>query len=246
MVNLFPLYTQFAIINNSTVVTDADGASMTIALNMLLPTFCKDWNLSSVTATFVGKGKPVPANMYKIYILDNTNIQGALAYHDIISDIPYANVYAKTILTSGGAVLYEQTRTKSTVAQTVCHEVFELLVDPRCTIWWMNPNTGILYAGEVVDPVESNALVVPIGKNVNVTMSDWILPSWQDVQSKSGPYNHMNTLKAPYTTDKNGYVLCIQNGKVNYVFGTDVTPEKKAYYQSKRRITARNSTVKSK
>ena len=51
MVNLFPLYTQFAIINNSTVVTDADGASMTIALNMLLPTFCKDWNMSSVTAT---------------------------------------------------------------------------------------------------------------------------------------------------------------------------------------------------
>jgi len=210
---------------------------------MLLPVFCKDWSIPAVTAVYVAKGKVPPVLAYKIKLLDTTPVKGDLAYHDIISDIPYGNVYAKTVLSYNGVILYEPTLKRPTVAQTLCHEVFELLVDPRCTMWWMNINTGVLYAGEVADPVESNAVVVNVGP-VKVTMSDWILPAWQDVQSKSGPYNHLNTLRTPFAVDKNGYVIYIKNGLANYVFGSNTTPEMKARYQRKGRIPARASTVK--
>jgi hypothetical protein len=52
-------------------------------------------------------------------------------------------------------------------------------------------------------------------------MSDWILPSWQDVQNTKGPFNHLNTLTAPFQI-KNGYSMQIKNSRVSTIYG-DIT-----------------------
>jgi hypothetical protein len=192
---------------------------MVTALNMLLPQFCRDWSINPFTAVYVPKtSTSIPANTYIIYLMDNTDVAGTLAYHDLSSDIPYGKVFAKTVIANGGVLLYEPTLKLPTVAQTLAHEVFELIVDPRCTMWWMNYNTGLLIASEVCDPVENNVVVVTLPNGTKVGMSDWILPSWQDVQNTRGPFNHLNTLTAPFQI-KNGYAIQIKNSRITAIYG---------------------------
>jgi len=239
-----PVYTQVAVVNQSTVISDADGTSMVAALNSLLPTFCSDWSIPSATAIYVPlKSRVIPANAYKVYILDNTDVQGALGYHDIVSDLPYAKIFAKTNTYYGGVTLYEPTRTKPTLAQTLSHEVFEMLVDPKCVNWWMNPNNGYLFAGEVGDPVESNIVVVRLPNGTSVGMADWILPAWSDVQNARGPFNHLDTLLSPFSMSPGGYVLYIKSGKMISAYGTSVTPGSKMIFASRARTVARESSV---
>jgi hypothetical protein len=239
-----PVYTQVAVINQSTVVTDVEGSAIVAALNSLLPTFCSDWSISRVTASYVPlKSKSIPSNAYKVFILDTTDIQGTLGYHDIVSDLPYAKVFAKTNVAYGGVTLYEPTRTKPTLAQAVSHEVFEMLVDPKCVNWWMNPNNGYLFAGEVGDPVESNVVVVRLPNGTNVGMSDWILPAWSDVQNTRGPFNHMDTLLNPFTMAPGGYLIYIKAGVIHNVYGDAVLPSSKLVFASRIRSLARNTSI---
>ena len=236
------VYTQIAIINQSTVVTDANGQFIVSAMNMILPTFCSDWNIPSVTAVYVGLGKTTMIPL-KVFLLDNADVDGALAYHDQTNDLPYGKAFAKTVLSYGGTLLYSTNPLVPTFAQSVCHEVFELLVDMYCNMWAMLPDYTTLYAYEVCDPVESNALTVnvlttsvtKIGIKTTTTivttkvgLSDWVLPKWFDPQATRGPYNHNNTLTAPFTLSPYGYVIALEGGNVNYVFGSKVSDEKKS------------------
>lgn len=217
-----------AVVNKSTIVTDTQGIQMVAALNQLLPKFCNDWKITRFVLTYVARGsKVIPANSYLVYLLDTSDVAGAMAYHDITSAVPYGKVFAKTVLQNGGVMLYEPTLKKSTVAQALAHEVFELIIDPRCNLWWMNYNTGTLFAGEVSDPVQSNVVVVNLSATVKVGLSDWVLPAWQDVQNTTGPFNHLNTLKAPLTIDKYGYALTIKNSTVSTVYGALIQPNQK-------------------
>lgn len=231
--------TQIAIVNVSTCITDVQGQNMTDALNYLLPTFCKDWSLPVCIATYIKLGKTtnIPT---KIVLLDNTDEPSALGYHDLKNNIPYGKVFAKTILLSGGSILYNSNFSVPTVAQALSHEVFELLVNPICNSWWQFSDSG-LCPSEVGDPVEGNIVTVTLSYNkppsrVQVGMSDWILPAWKDPQSTKGPYNHLNTLTAPFQLSHNGYEIIYTNGIITTVFGERVSQWKKDFVQTKHRV----------
>jgi hypothetical protein len=240
----FYYYSQIAVINQCTVVTDLDGSKMVSALNSLLPKFCNDWSIPVVTAVYIAKGATyIPTNMYYIYLSDNSDSLDALGYHDITSDLPYGKVFAKTILSGGGVLLYESTLKKPTVAQALAHETFELIIDPRCNIWWMNYNTGLLVAAEVADPVEYNVVVVTLLNGTKVGMSDWILPSWQDAQNTTGPFNHLNTITAPFQV-KNGYAMTMKSTKVIFIYGETPNPVTNSHSQAGGRSATRvNATI---
>ena len=243
--SILPPYKVVHIINESTVVTDIDANSMVAALNSKLPTFCSNWNIAPETCTYIGLNKAAPTVPgYKMYIRDTTDVSGAVAYHNILNDVPYGNVFAKTILNNNGVVLYEPTRLKPTVSQALSHEMFEMLADPHSNTWWMNINTGKLYAGEVCDPVESSPVIVRLPSSVNVTISDWVLPSWQDVQNTIGPFNHLDTLTSAFQLSSKGSTMYIKDGAVTYVFGSSVTTEGKAAFIARNRNFARVVSVK--
>lgn len=239
-----PFYTQVAVINQSTIVTDIEGANMISALNSLLPMFCSSWSIASVNTVYVAKGSiTVPKTAYQVYLLDTTDLSGALAYHSLTyNDVPYAKVFANTVLSRGGVIMYEPTLLLSTVAQTLSHEVFELLIDPRCNIWWMNSNTGELFAGEVVDPVQNNVVVVNLSSGVKVGMSDWILPGWQDTLNTDGPFNYLNTLTAPFEV-KNGYAMIIKNNNISFIYGDKGKSMTNSHSQISSRMVRRLSSV---
>jgi|694.fasta_scaffold00564_25 hypothetical protein len=246
-----------AVLNQSTVVSDADGQAMVTALNTLMPQFCRDWVLPTTTIVYVGRGRTSTLPL-KVYIRDMSYLEGALGYHDQTSNVPYGVVFAKTIL-QYGVVLHSTTR--PTVAQTLSHEVFELLVDINANLWASRAD-GSLYAYEVSDPVQSNAVVVRVQTGMTparvgipirpptpifttVTLSDWVLPRWFDDQETGGKFNHMNTIRKPFTLDRGGYAIVNNTGNVSLIFEQSVSAEKRARMLSKRHLVSRNARASS-
>uniref|UniRef100_A0A6C0EQ20 Uncharacterized protein n=1 Tax=viral metagenome TaxID=1070528 RepID=A0A6C0EQ20_9ZZZZ len=240
---------QIAIINRSSVVSDKDGSTITNALNIILPQFCKDWSIVTTTCVYVEKGKTTTIPL-KIALLDTSDEEGAVAYHDQINDNPYGRAFAKTVLDNGGVMLYSLDPTVPTFAQSVCHELFEMLINPGCNIWAMFADEVTMCAYEVSDPVQSNALTVQVrtgssrkGKffatpvYTKVGICDWVLPNWFDPQSKTRPFNHNNTLTAPLTVDKNGYILLFTNGSYDIIWGKSILPVRKDIIKAKFKLS---------
>lgn len=249
--------TTVAIVNKSTIVTDKDGLTITNALNIILPQFCKDWSLDPTRCVYIPLNSTTSIQL-KIYLLDSADVEGALAYHDQYNNISYGRAFAKTVLANGGVMLYSSNPNIPTFAEAVCHELFEMLINPCCNTWSMLADGTTLYAYEVCDPVQSNPVTVQvqtgikktyiINRSIKITrnvpiynlvgLSDWVLPNWFNPQSKMGPYNHNNTLKAPLTIDKNGYAIRLTGESTfDAIFGELVIPEKQQYINQKLRVS---------
>jgi hypothetical protein len=253
-----------AVINQSTVVTDADGQSMVTAINTLLPRFCKDWGIPQSVAVYVSS-KNTTGIPIKIFIKDISYIENALGYHDLKNNVSVGYVFAKTILLYGGGVLSSPNGNMS-ISQTLAHEIFELLVDPYANVWADLGDSRTFFAYEVCDPVDSNPLVVQIPSptktpfvfdpvirkmvpsssvKIKVQLADWVLPAWFNPQSTVGPFNHANTLKGPFTVSSGGYVILSTNGDVDLVFGHNVSDQKLDFITQKKRISARSKKMTS-
>lgn len=225
-------YNVIAIVNLSTTMSDGEGVTIVAALNMLLPTFCNDWSIPPITTVYVGKNKII-TNPLRCLILDKADVENALGYHSEYDNIPYAKVFVKTILENNGVMLYSTNLTLPTVAQTISHEVFEMIVDLHANVWWSDLSGTTLYAAEVSDPVQGNIVPVKTIGGTMVGMSDWILPAWSNPQAKIGPFNHLDTIKKPFTLDKGGYAITLTNGKYTNVFGSEVSAYTKAHMSTR-------------
>lgn len=242
---------QVAIVNRSNILSDKDGLIITNALNMVLPKFCLDWSLSRHTCVYVAKDKPTTI-LLRILLLDVADQPGVVAYHDEKDDVPYGKVFVKTILDNNGVLLYSPNPVVFTVSEAVCHELFEMLIEPNCNTWVMLPDNRTLYAYEVCDPVQSNPVTVQVQTGTMTTgtppnvkivpvytkvgLSDWLLPNWFDPQKKRGPYNNNNTLNSPLTIDKNGYVISLKDGICKPIWGAAVTPDRQRAFAAKQRV----------
>jgi len=243
--------TLITVINSSTAVTATDANSAVRAVNMVVQKFCQQWSLPNVSVQLstgavstLPHAAAVPSNSYIIRILDVTDVSGIPAYHTLVSGVPSAKVFAKTILDAGGAVLYEPTRTKQTVAQCISREIFEMLLDPKCSTWTINPATATLYANEVCDPVNGSIVVLRLlPDNTRVSVSDWTLPAWRDVTNTVGPFNYLDTLTAPFQVDAAGYAMTTTGGVISYIYGANITDAAKAYLQLSLRTLMRTASL---
>jgi hypothetical protein len=239
------LFQKINVLNQSTLVTETDVTKIVAALNQVLPMFARDWKISNIHASILSDAVSLPtgSTSLNVVIMDTTDISGTAGYHTLYNGTATVKVFARTILTEGGAILYEDTRTKATVSQVLCHEVLEALIDPKCTQWVLNPTTGALYALEVADAVEGNAKVLRLSDGTRITMSDWVLPAWYDAQNTVGPYNTLDTLSAPFTLASTGYMMTTSAGTVNYIYGSAVPDATKTYLQLSMRTLTRVAAV---
>ena len=237
---------KLSVVNQSTAVTDADVIKMVSGLNQVIPTFANDWKVPSVIAAPLSKTAALPTgpNALNVLIMDTTDIPGTTGYHTLYDGTATVKIFAGTIIAAGGVSLYEDTRTKPTVSQVLCHEVLEALIDPKCTQWLLNPSTGSMYALEVGDPVDGNVKMVRLADGTRVTVSDWLLPAWYDVQNTVGPYNTLDTLSAPFTLAPAGYVMTTSAGNVGYIYGSAIPEATKTYLQLSLRTLTRVAAVK--
>lgn len=119
-----------------------------------------------------------PKNMWNMYLLDTSDIGGALGYHDANDNgIPQGKAFVKTAMQSGA---------KWSV--TLSHEIFEALADP----WGMDnffSDSGSrkrLVSWEICDPVEADKYAY---KKNGVDISNFVTPYWKHPFNDTGEYD---------------------------------------------------------
>lgn len=183
-----------AVMNQSTVITDAAVQAMTAALQIQVTRdFAPLW-FTGANLVFVPKGATPPAGAMRIVMLDTTDQAGALGYHDLGPDgEPQGLVFAKTT---------QQFGLSPTV--TASHELLEMLADPAIDrLFGVLTYQGVqaCVACEVGDPVEADALGYVIN---GVRVSDFVTPAYFH-PGAAGPYSFGRHVSFPMVLAPGGY-----------------------------------------
>jgi hypothetical protein len=197
---------QFSVINESTVLADADVVPVVAALQKQVTNdFGPVWG-TAAQLSIIAKGTQPPPGSWWLVLLDDSDQANALGYHDLTTEgLPIGKVFAASDLKAG---------TSWTV--TASHELLEMLGDPNInlTVFVENNNAaGILYAYEVCDACEDDSFGYQID---NVLLSDFVYPSWFESFRSEGStqFDRMNKMQNPFQLLVNGYI-----GIFNVAFG---------------------------
>lgn len=197
--------------NDSTLVTDAEARRMTAAVSLQVRRdFAPRWFRTPAPLRFYRSLADVPADVWVLTLLDDSDEADALGYHDETPDgRVYARVFCRDTLTHGGTAL----EGPDSVSVTLSHEVLELLADPNVNLWADDGGSREL-AIEVGDPVEAT------GYDINgVTVSNFVLQSYFDAHSRAGVYDFLGLLKKPWTMLPGGYQIFRTGGKITQKYG---------------------------
>jgi hypothetical protein len=182
--------------NLSTVVGDADvRAALPAFQTQVSRDFCTSgWGIDA-NLTFLPKGKTTPAGAWLLAIFDDADQAGALGYHDLTkAGQPLGKVFARTTINDHG--LWTVTFT---------HELLEMLADPNINLCAFDEQARRLYAYEVCDAVEGDAL----GYDINgVTVSDFVLPGWFEPMhvGKNERFAFKSKVSRPFQLLPGGYI----------------------------------------
>jgi hypothetical protein len=189
---------QISVINESTVLADADIVPVVSALQKQVTNdFGPVWGVDA-ELTIVPKGSQPAAGTWWLVMLDDSDQANALGYHDLTTEgLPIGKVFAASDLKAG---------TSWTV--TASHELLEMLGDPNInlTVFVQNNNTaGTLYAYEVCDACEDDSLGYQID---NILLSDFVYPAWFESFRIEGSthFDRMNKITKPFQLLLNGYI----------------------------------------
>jgi hypothetical protein len=216
-----------AIVNLSSLVQNSDVQTMCSAINTQVALHCAPaWERAPCPVKFYSNENDVPGYAWTIYIIDNdTAIEGALGYHQEVSDKIDGYVMCEPVLSNGGAVMvYDPTNPNQyTVSATLSHEVLETFVD-RYTNCWYQTSSGLLVISEICDPVESISYPITVD-GVEIAVSDFVFPSYFNMQAtlaNNAPFNYLKTLTAPFTMLAGGYWIQMEGGNESQVFGENM------------------------
>jgi hypothetical protein len=204
-----------AVQNLSTMVSDADVATMVAAVEIQLQLhFLPAWRISNVSIQFFPKGQAIPGYAWELFVIDNdASVPSALGYHSENNDHIDGYIMAEPVLSNGGVSLVFDPANpgRYTVSATLSHEVCELIVDRFVNVYADNGNTS--WAKEVCDAVENASY----GVNVNgvlVAVSDFVFPNFFNSQATAAnaPFSFMKSVSAPFTLAPGGYAVVRTGG----------------------------------
>ncbi len=161
-----------AILNQSTLVSNADAAAMTEAVAAQVRFDAAPiWDRAPAAVVFYTDPSAVPPAAHGIALVDTieNQPQGVLGFHtEDRGGKLWGVVAAKPELDNGAEV----TTGDWSVSSVLSHEVLEMFVDPNCNLW-ANDGQGSAYSFEVCDPVEAPSYPVN-----GVSVSNFVTPSW--------------------------------------------------------------------
>lgn len=203
---------QISVINESTVLTDAEVNPVVAALQQQVTSdFRPVWG-TDAELSLIPQGSQPPAGSWWLVILDDSDQAGALGYHDLTPEgLPIGKVFAASDLKAG-----------TSWSVTASHELLEMLADPNINLTVLVQNaangasgptgTGMLYAYEVCDACEDDSFGYQIN---NILVSDFVYPTWFETFRPQGTqFDHMRQIQNPLELLPNGYigVFQIQSG----------------------------------
>lgn len=216
-----------ALINESTLVSNADAKTMADACQkQLTEHFLPAWNMKEGFCAFYPDKNVIPSNYWVVNLLDSPTQAGALGFHSVDNDQVDAFIFAQPVLSNGGVVLYDLSNPQNvSVASVLSHEILEMAGDMYANTYCDFGNKS--YAQEMCDAVQGNSYVLNVDDQ-NVSVSDFVHQSYFDPQAtaKDMPFNHLNTLTAPFSLAPGGYMIVRSSGpgSETQVFG-DIMPE---------------------
>jgi hypothetical protein len=212
---------RFALLNKSTLLTDVGQLNSMAAAGVSIANeaFLLAWSRVPIDGAFYSDESGVPPDAWVITILDTSDQEGALGYHDEGPTGPDATVLVKPVLDAGGGIL-DGGSIDVSVASVFGHELFELLIDPFIDDWTQMAD-GRFLAKEVCDPVENVSIPVTLPDGTSVSMSNGVLPAYFDARAQSGPYDIAGQVSAPFQLLPKGYQIVYdpQTGQTSQVFG---------------------------
>lgn len=195
---------QFAFINESTVVPDAEIQPAVAAIQKQVSEhFAPLWGVDATLSVFA-KGVLPPPNFCLAVILDDSDQAGALAYHETTAaGLPIAKVFAKTSQQDG-----------ESWTVSASHEILEALADPEINLTAFlqdSASTGKLYAYECADPVQNATYTID-----GIQVSDFVTPAYFEsatgtASALAGPYDYLKQLTAPLPAMLPGGYLSVFN-----------------------------------
>jgi hypothetical protein len=212
-----------AILNQSTVVANADVATMTEAIATQIQfDVAPIWDRAPAAVVFYTDPTAVPAAAYGIAVVDaiQDQPQGVLGFHtgNQVAQM-WGVVAAQPELTNNGQVLTGDW----SVSSTLSHEVLETFIDRNCNLW-ANDGNGSVYSLEVCDPVEAPTYTVS-----GVSVCNFVTPSWFDPLAPAGAqFDKLGQLTAPFSILPGGYMTFELKGKEQQQWGTNYPGWRKA------------------
>lgn len=207
-----------AVINQSTLVSDADVVRMTAAVDTQLYWHAaKAWNRSPLRMRFAGH-QPVTSDEWQIAILDTPDQAGVLGWHSEDAGRPHGVVFANPILQHGG----DACSTPLSVSSVLSHEALETMFDWTANLW-ADDGAGHLWSYEVCDPCESDNYQITVG-GVATTVSNFVLPAYFDAQA-TGRVDWVGTCPGPFQLAHRGYAMTMNvSGQITQVRGDHYDP----------------------
>lgn len=201
-----------AVINESTMVTNAECVAMCEAIQVQLDLHVLPaWNMKAATITFYPDKTKVPGYAWVVNMLDNSTQAGALGYHSLDSDKVDAFIFAAPVLQNGGAVMVYNPANPGQylVSSTLSHEVCEMIGDRYANGFSLGSDNATLYCQELCDPVEDGTYAITVGGQA-IGVSNFVFPSWFNYEATlaaNAPFDYMNKLTAPMTMTAGGYMI---------------------------------------
>lgn len=228
-----------AVVNESTMVSNADVATMCKAIQIQLDLHAfPAWNMKGGTITFYPDKSKVPGHSWMVHILDNPTVAGALGYHSEDNGKVDAFIFCQPVLSNGGVVLYDPHNPQNvSVSSVLSHEVLEMVGDKFADFWADGPTItqGSEYALELCDPVEGDSYSIMVG-TTHVSVSNFVFPSWfnQQASSDNFPFDYLKKLTKPFSMTAGGYMIVRHTGRVSQVFAEGMPEWKMALKLEKR------------
>jgi hypothetical protein len=188
-------YATISVLNSSTVLNDDEIESLIPDFQAAIEEDFAPFWAASAKLQFVPKGQTPAPRSWWIALMDNSDVQDALGYHDLTNDgQPIGKVFAKTDMDNG----YDW-------RITFTHELWEQLADPW--ICWLAATADMkkIYAVEVADAVEADQLAYKKG---SAMISNFVLPTWFEDFWKAGQtqFDFRKNVNAPLKLAKGGYI----------------------------------------
>lgn len=125
----------------------------------------------------VGKAQQPSPTALKLWLFDNSDMAGALGYHDVGADgQPYGRVFVLDDIKDG-----------CEITVTVDHELLELAVDPTAQRVVGPDAQGRYFSVEICDPVEDDrdGVMISVGSSV-VRCSNFVTPFYFGMTNHDG------------------------------------------------------------
>jgi hypothetical protein len=204
------------ILNQSTLVADADVSAMTEAVaEQVRLDVAPQWERAPAAVVFRTDPRLIPADAHGIAIVDTIQDQpkGVLGFH---TEGPggklWGVVAAKPALDHGGRA----TTGDWSVSSLLSHEVLEMFVDPNCNLW-ADDGKGSIYSLEVCDPVEAPTYTVR-----GISVCNFVTPAWFDPRAPAtAQFDWLGELSAAFSIARGGYVVYETAGQAHQQFGDD-------------------------